>query len=164
LAQNGLLTIRDIVSTRWADVLSEDDEQQQLLWVYLSNSFTRPGDDSVKGPNTGECAMADQGACSDPFAMVPVGESEEICTDIPWSGFEFPYWWGEPNVGFWYPTVCGNTCVVGTDHDDPPQEVAHWPGCAELAQKLSALVVAPVDDVGTEPVSVENLVVTATLY
>jgi hypothetical protein len=139
-----------------------EDEQQQMLTVYLTTSYTLPADAAEQGPNTGACAAKFQSNCQDPFHPMAVDESQQTCTTIAWEDFEFPFWF-EPNLTYWYPTECANTCYVGQDYADPPESVARWRACPKLADQLVAIVVAADDGANGEPVAAEHLQVSVEL-
>ena len=146
-----------------------EDEQQQILTAYLTTSYTLPADAAELpavaaelGLGTGACAAKFQANCQDPFYPMAVGESQQTCTTIAWEDFEFPFWF-DPNLNYWYPTECGNTCYVGENYADPPEPVARWRACPRLADQLVAIVVAANDGANGEPVAAENLRVSVEL-
>ena len=74
-------------------------EVQNVAWVYLVTDYTAQTD----AWNAGHCTSTE---CTHPFYAIKTLPDQESCVDIKWGDFEFPYWWGDANVGFVLPEVC----------------------------------------------------------
>jgi hypothetical protein len=113
--------------------------------------------------NAGHCTNPN---CAHPFYAIKLNPGQETCVDIKWSDFEFPYWWGDANTGFVLPEICApagqvpsaETCTSGEDYDPSTEEpLAKWHACPAMAAKLIDIIVAAVDDIGSEPVETVGL-------
>ncbi|MBN2804475.1 MAG: polysaccharide deacetylase family protein [Deltaproteobacteria bacterium] len=150
-----------------ADATITPTEVQNIAWVYLVTDYTT-GPDAW---NAGHCTDEN---CAHPFYQIALKpDGSESCVDIPWSDFEFPYWWGDANVGFVMPEVCAaggtvpsaETCTSGEDYDPNTDEpLARWHACPAMAGKLIDVIIAAVDDIGSEPVETKGLSAKVTLY
>jgi len=129
-------------------------EVQNMAWVYLVTDYTSKTSAYTAGHCTSE-------GCAHPFFAMRVSPDAENCADIAWSDFEFPYWWGDANVGFILPDVCApggavapaGICTEGEDFDPGTEEpLAHWHACSAMLDKFQYILIAAVDDIGSDPV------------
>ncbi len=107
------------------------------------------------------------GICTHPFVPIELKEDgSEVCLERTIKDFQFPYWWGAPNVGFAYPESCGapgsapsaDSCQEREDADPGTEEpLAGWHLCDAAAAKSMSIVISAVDDTGTKPVETVDL-------
>jgi len=139
-------------------------ELQNTLWVYLKTHYTT---DARARWSPGICNADNPAICTMPFFPLHIEADRQTCVDIAWEDFQFPYWWGGANAEYAVPWVCAppgkipppTVCTPGEDADEgtEPEPLAHWHACAGMVDKLMGIIVAAVDEAGTDPVEVEDL-------
>lgn len=171
--KNGFPVTRFVKPAAYEPDASRDmNEQQQMVWVQLINEYTAANFGS-QDFEKGLCPLG-QDNCTHPHFQMPISATQEVCRTITWDMFEFPYWWGRPNEGFYYPDVCmsGNQPVCapdkipnapGTNDGNPSEEIARWYACSALASRAIGIGVTAVDDQSTKLVEIQNLQVRARL-
>ncbi len=141
-----------------SDTTRNPTEVQNVAWIYMITDYTAKTSDW----NAGHCTDEN---CAHPFYQLETKPGAETCADIKWSDFQFPYWWGDANVGFIMPEVCAqggqvppaDVCQPGEDYDPLTEEpLAKWHACNAMADKIIFILVAAVDDIGSDPVETQG--------
>lgn len=151
-------------------------EQQQMIWVQMLSDYTAKNDGGAEAYNKGMCPT-DGTKCAHPHFMMPIDPSKEVCRQIKWEDFQFPYWWGRANQGgYYYPDVCMTAnggkpyCAADKipnapgDPSNRSEEIARYYACKEMTKKIFGIGITAVDDTSTEKVTIENLDVKVKLF